>query len=398
MALTAFFMNDRFSYEETIATVGPNGETTTAPLTNALDDRPRIVWQTPPDGYFSVDVSQYLDINEGGGEVSVKLPHMAGNGGAIAALIQTTLNSSASLSLAYTVAYNSALARFSIGAGSSFSILFATGTHGASDTVRPWLGFSKTDLSGSSSYEAQERRYGTDHWALFDLGSAKGFTLGACILDGGDQVNWNDADKSSPKLYASASNLSSTDRAPWEAGASKKLDFSPRSSEEQNYLQVAFDTAGASMSYRYWVFSWRYFDSDPYHAVGLIKGLTKHASSSRQVTQLRKHGLVDTTPALGVNSYYPSQHMQYWRAPLSFDNWEASDYRNVVTEVVREGKHAGLCWSLRWSKIADGTYAAKNDVAHGLFLWCALQKYSQDDYGGAASDFLSGELVLEQVR
>ena len=396
MALTAFFMNDRFSYEDTVTTLGPNGETTTAPLTNALDDRPRIVWQTPADGYFSVDVDQYLDINEGGGEVPVKLPHMVGNGGSIAADIQTTLNGSASLSFAYTVEYNATTARFSISAGSNFSLLFASG-HDA-DSVRRWLGFSKADLSGSSGYQAQERRYGTDHWALFDLGSAKVFTLGSCILDGGDGVNWNDADDSVVMLYGNASNLSGTDRAPWQASASKKLAFSARTNDDQNHLQVAFDTAGASMSYRYWVFSWRYFDSDPYHAVGLIKALTKYASSSRQVTQLRKHGLIDTTPALGVKSYYPSQHLQYWRAPLNFDNWEADDYRDVVTEVVREGKHSGLCWSLRWSKIADGTYAAKDDVTNGLFLWCSLQKYSQDNYGGAASDFLSGELVLEQVR
>jgi hypothetical protein len=398
MALTAFFMDDRLGYEDTVASVGPNGESETGPLTNALNDRPRVVWQTPADGYYSVDVDQYLDINEGGGEVGVKLPHMAGGAGSIAAAIQTALNGNASLSLTYTVSYNPSVARFSIGASSSFSILFGTGTHASSATVRPWLGFSKADVTGSASYEAQERRYGTDHWALFDLGSAKGFTLGACILDGGERVDWNSADNSVVELYASASNLSITDRSAWQASASKKLSFSDRPTADQNHLQVAFDTAGASMSYRYWAFSWRYFDEDPYHAVGLLKGLVKYSSASRQVSQLRKHGIIDTTPALGVKSYYPSQHLQYWRAPLSFDNWEASDYRDVVTKVVREGKHAGLCWSLRWSKIADGTYAAKDDVTNGLFLWCALQKYSQDDYGGAASDFISGELVLEQVR
>lgn len=398
MALTAFFMNDRFGYKDTAATLGPNGESSAAPLENALNDRPRVTWKAPAGGYFSVDKDRYIDLKEGGGsEVSVKLPHVAGSGASIASAIQSSLNSHASTSLSYTVIYNGSIAKFEISASSTFSLLFSTGSN-AGESVRDWLGFQKTDLTSASFYRAQEARYSTDLWVLFDLGSAKGFNLAAAILDGGEQVSWSTAELCSIKLYGHASNLSNTDRAAWEASATKKLTFSARPTEEQNYLQVAFDTSGASMSLRYWAFSWRFFDSDPYHAVGLLKALVRYSSSTRQVTQLRGHGLIDTTPALGVSSYYPSQHLQYWRAPLNFDNWEADDYRDVVTEVVREGKHAGLCWSLRWSKIADGTYAAKDDITNGLFLWCSLQKYSQDNYGGAASDFLSGELVLEQVR
>ena len=29
------------------------------------------------------------------------------------------------------------------------------------------------------------------------------------------------------------------------------------------------------MTYRYWAFSYRFFDEDPYHAVGLLKALKK---------------------------------------------------------------------------------------------------------------------------
>ena len=83
---------------------------------------------------------------------------------------------------------------------------------------------------------------------------------------------------------------------------------------------------------------------------------------------------------------------------MTFDNWEASDYRDVVTEVVREGKARGLVWSLRWTGIADGTYDADEEADKGFLLWAALQRYSQDDYGGAASDYISGEITLEQVR
>ena len=132
--------------------------------------------------------------------------------------------------------------------------------------------------------------------------------------------------------------------------------------------------------------------------MGLPKGLAEYSSSTRQVSQLEGHGLVDSTRALSVASYYPSQALQVWRAPLTFDSWEASDYRDVVTEVVREGKARGLVWSLRGTGIADGTYDADEEADKGFLLWASLQRYSQDDYGGAASDYISGEITLEQVR
>jgi len=66
--------------------------------------------------------------------------------------------------------------------------------------------------------------------------------------------------------------------------------------------------------------------------------------------------------------------------------------------VVRAGRATGLAWSLRWSAVADGTYGADDEADKGFLLWAALQDYSEDDYGGAASDFISGEITLEQVR
>ncbi|MAH45578.1 hypothetical protein CMI37_07100, partial [Candidatus Pacearchaeota archaeon] len=95
MARTAFFLDDRFSAEDSKVTVGPNGDGPSAPVANALDDRPRIVWQAGPGGYYSIDGdSDYIDINEGGGEVSVGVGHMVGTGSAIAQQIQAKLNAS----------------------------------------------------------------------------------------------------------------------------------------------------------------------------------------------------------------------------------------------------------------------------------------------------------------
>ena len=152
------------------------------------------------------------------------------------------------------------------------------------------------------------------------------------------------------------------------------------------------------MSYRYWAFSWRYFDADPYHAVGLLKLLQKKASSTRQVVELSGHGLVDQTTPIGVNSYYPSQGVIRWRAPLTFDNWLASDFRSVVTPVIREGRAKALLWSLRWNEITDSTRDADEEADKGFLIWCGLQEYSLDSFAGSSSAYITADLVLEQVR
>lgn len=399
MSLTAFFMDDVFSHEDTIPTVGPWGESAAGPLANALNDRPRVVWQTDTNAYYCIDRGKYLDVTEGGGsELQIVLGFMNGRADQIALKIQDTLNNSALTALTYTVLYNPVSGRFEFKASGTFGILWLTGTHAAvSPHVRHWLGFSKVDDTGGTHYIAAEARYGTDHWAVFRLGSPKRFTLAACVLDGGEGVSFNDA-LNTVTLFGATSVLSTAERSRWVSGAAKTLTFSDRPGEDQNRIQVAFDTDGAEMGYEFWAFSWRYFDPDPFHAVGLIKGLVKYGSASRQIAQLKGHGLVDTTKPLNVKSYYPTQNLMTWRAPLIFDNWEASDYRAVVTEVIRNGRARGLLWALRWSQIADATYAADDEADKGFLIWAALQKYGQDDYGGAASDYISGELTLEQVR
>jgi len=390
MPLTAFFMDDAFGLSGTTVHLPPSGEAIGAPLSNALEDRPRVTWQT--DGYFSIDSGRYIDLKEGAGsELNILLPHIFGDGDNIAYRLELALNLSALTSLTYTVRYLSDR-RFRIEASGTFSLLWATGTNTASN-AREWLGYDNSDLTGGTSYNAQERRYSSDTWVVFDLGSAKAIDLLATVLDGGD-----DASFSTVKIYGNASILSLTDRAAWDGTASLDRSFSSRPAEEQNRIQVAMGASGATMTFRYWAFSWRHFDEDAYHAVGILKALVKYTSTSRQITQLSGHGIIDDTPEFGVNSYYPVQGLQRWRAPLNFDAWASSDYRSVVTAVVRNGRAKGIVWSLRWDQIADGTYDADDEADKGFLLWCSLRDYSEDDYTGAASDFISGELVVQQVR
>jgi len=261
-----------------------------------------------------------------------------------------------------------------------------------------WLGFSNsTDSSGASSYSGIYRRYGTDHWAFFDLGSTLSADVAATILDGGDSVSFNTS-SSLVRMFANASPLSATDVKDWVDNAAKTLTFTDRPGEDENKIQVAYDSGGASMSYRYWAFSWRYFDIDPFHAVGIVKLLQKKASSTRQVAEVSNHGLVDETAPINVKSYYPSQGLIRWRTPLSFDNWLASDFRSVVTPVVREGKATALLWALRWDEITDSTRDADDEADKGFLLWCGLQDYSLDSFAGSASAYITADLLLEQVR
>ena len=403
MPLTAFLCQDRLSHKDTSTNLPTSMVSADAsPYTNALDDRPRLVWQAPTPGFWSTPAS-YIDINEGGGDVSVALPPLAGNAHQWATVLTTFLNASA-LSLTYTVSYNDAAAKFTISVLSgTIDILWSSGTHGGAsgDNIRQWLGYelSPSDTGAAATHTAPEKRYGTELFVTFDLGSAKTVDAAACILDAGTAASINDANYSSAKFYGNATALSSVSRGDWDTNATKKLTFTDQPAESENRIQVAYDTAGAAMSYQYWAFSWRFFDEDPYHAVGIIKALKKYSSTTRQITELAGHGLKDPTSPLGVQTYYPAQSLTRWVAPLNFNAWDAADYRDTVQRVVREGAATGLVWALRWDQIVDGTYDAEDEADLGFLLWGAVTSYGQGTYSGrGSSDYISGELTIEQVR
>jgi hypothetical protein len=403
MPLTAFFCQDRLSHKDTSTNLPTSSVSAEAsPYTNALDDRPRLVWQAPDPGYWSIGAS-FIDIDEGGGEVSVALPPVAGDAYLVASTLTTWMNIPAATTRTYTVTYNPATVKFTISASGPFSILWSSGTHGGSsgDNWRQWLGWelNPADTSSAASHTAPEKRHGTELWITFDLGSAKTVDAAACILDAGTAASINDANYSSAKFYGNAAPLSTTLRSHWEASAAKKLTFTDQPAESENRLQVAYDTAGAAMSYQYWAFSWRFFDEEPFHAVGIIKALKKYSSTTRQITELAGHGLKDPTSPLGVQTYYPAQSLTRWVAPLNFNAWDAADYRDTVQRVVREGAATGLVWALRWDEIVDGTYDAEDEADLGFLLWGAVTSYGQGTYSGrGSSDYISGELTVEQVR
>jgi len=418
MGRTALFIDDCLTHKDSVSHVHPDCERVEAPLSNALNGRPRSFWLTSANYFFMIDGGTWMDLDEGSGEVSVKLGHDVGNGIAIAYKIQNSLNAASVTSLTYTVTWTGAKFEISAvngaGAATNFSMLFDSGSHGTSQP-RNLLGFLDADYSGSSSYTAAYRRYGTDFFAVFETpatttGGVSQFSdVFALTLDAGPSAAINLATplptdvSSTVKMYSHSSIPSLTDRASWESSATS-YTFSTRNPEGPyksgfvNQIQVAHASAGATVTARYYAFSWRYFDEEPYHAVGLIKALKKKASASRQVAQLQGHGLLDPSVPFGVNSYFPVQQLLRWKVNLNFDSWEASDFRDVVHDVVLEGKAKGLLWALRWDQIADGTYDPEDEAARGFLFWGAITDYSADDYSGFASDYISAELTVEQVR
>tara|TARA_A100001037_G_scaffold226124_1_gene204082 strand:+ start:3313 stop:4266 length:954 start_codon:yes stop_codon:yes gene_type:complete len=106
-------------------------------------------------GFSTFQVMQYfadrLILNEGSGEVVVDIPSGKYSGSALAASIQSALNDS-SLSLTYTVSYNSDLHRMVISAASNFSIIW-TSTDTRQKEFGKLLGFNvNTDDTGQGYY------------------------------------------------------------------------------------------------------------------------------------------------------------------------------------------------------------------------------------------------------
>ena len=310
------------------------------------------------------------------------------------------------LGYTYTVTYNAVTARFTIKANGSntFDILWKTGANGtdnADNNPRQWFGWPKTvtDTGSANSHTSPEKRYNTELFITFDLGSARTVDALACVLEAGDKASINDANLSSVQAYGSSTMLSHISRTVWKDNAAKVLTFSSQPTGDNNKIQVAHDTAGAGMSYQYWAFSWRFFDEEPIHGVGLLKAFQQFTSSTRQITQLTGHGLYDPTSPLGVNNYYPSQSLRRWVAPLNFNSWEAADYRATVQAVVDEGSATGLVWALRWDEITGGARNANDEADIGFLFFGAITSYSQGSYTGrGSSDFISGDLTIEQVR
>lgn len=148
------------------------------PATDTQVDSKTFFWRTrygigSGNGVFVVtDSNKYIDFSEGGGELTATLTLGIYSGQTLATEIKTRLDAAGALT--YTVTYSESTAKFTIAASGTFSLLWFTGTHKATD-ASDLLGYSDAaDDTGVATYTADYRRI---HWprayADINLGVAR---------------------------------------------------------------------------------------------------------------------------------------------------------------------------------------------------------------------------------
>jgi hypothetical protein len=135
------------------------------------------------NGTFVVtDSNKYVDFDEGGAELTGTLVLGTYNGLTYAAAIATAMNAAPGKALTYAGAYNETTSKFTISAGSNFTIRWNTGTHKATD-ISDTAGYSDAaNDSGAASYTSDYRRI---HWpAVYfdnDLGGLNDLNIAGLI-------------------------------------------------------------------------------------------------------------------------------------------------------------------------------------------------------------------------
>jgi len=399
MSLTAFFSNDLLSASY-IADSTPAGAAT--PVSNACDPRPRKVFQGNAGGCFEVSTGrQWIDLSETAPPVTVAVAIPVGiyTGPGLAGAIKNAINATAGLASTYHVEWVGGRFRFT--AYNSFSLLWASGVHGSAgtdDNIGNLLGFRDLDVGPGNALAGQDYRYATHTFIRWRTAKPTTANLAACHLYGDGGTSFANAN-----IYINSSNLGNR-REVWAASASTALSFSTRPDESENVIQIAWPSAGVSLTHVF--FSWEHIDESEAHQVGLVSLLRKTgsttqaegSSASRTVTQLQGHGILDDSAGLSVDNYYPARALKRWATPLSFDAWELADYRAVIHKLVRNGRQRPFVWALNWTDIYAGTRDPDDEANNGSLFWGALQDYSLDDRGGATSAYLSGTITIEQVR
>ena len=410
--LTAFFLTDELNDKITSNSNYEGFPSIDGNLvSNISAPRPKVMWSggmtnlsfAPTLFNFSVDQnSRYIALSAtaSGSITTITVPYGSYSGDTLASAITSQL--AASTYSNWSCGYDSVTGRFTLGGSSpALYIRWNTGSHGPSGdnkSLGPELGFDTTSDDGPTlSVSSDEARWGTHTWVSFDLGDVAQLPDIAAFLCDVYTGLGETIDTSNIKMYGGSNPLFGSLLASAQSSASYTLSFSDEPTEQENKVRVAFNPSGTAKA-RYWLFSWRHFDEQSRHSVKLVRAMTKTSSATRTVTTMRGHGLASERKGLGINNYYPVENIRRWVVPLAFDSWGADDYRNVVQKVVRYGKQNGLLWALRWDEILSGAVKAEDEANKGFLVYSALQDYSRDTFVGQGADYISGELLLEQVR
>lgn len=410
MAQSAWFLDDVLDgkLQQAIPT---GGFTDSGPLANASKDSPglqAIVKEGPTvaDGWFEIGSSnEWIDVDEGSGEVNVDLQHGAYPGGAfVAAIIEARLNAHASLSYTYSVAWSFGAFVISSASG-NFSILWKTGAHGAdnaNDSIANEIGFSTAaDDTGASLYTADKARWSTTVGLHFDLGAASelhGFLWYAEGGDDGPAVDFDDV-----KVYVDTA-FRGWHRDAWEDASSTAITLTARPSDATttiNQIQIGFQDPDTASSYRYGFVSWRHFDESSDHRVGLCKAFkaTLDETNGRTIGPLRAHLPIQAAPPRSMSNYYAPHGILRWRATMQFDQWESASWKNVILKIAEHGRQTGLLWVEDFETLKAATAATvQADIVQGLALWGTVHELGGGDASGQQDAYRSGQATIEQLR
>ena len=397
MARAALFVDDYFVGNR----ISSSSEQATLPARNAEDPRPGVQFAAAEgdDGWFEISIANgWIDLQEGVAvPVSVPIPPFTGKRSDAALHVQTAINASAFTTLTYTVEFlASQKCEISVSAPNVFTLLWDSGAHTGANIGLEFGFYTAADTGSTTAHQGIYERYSTSTFLLFDLGAAVAVDAFALILAGNSDTNYGSGSDSHLRVYGNATNLSNHTVSQWESYASLTLTYSGRPAESENTIQVVGQSS--PVAYRYYMVSWRHFDASNEHRIGLARAFDVLWSSTRTIREMSGHGPVDPSGAIRQGDYYPISGDLVWQLPMAFDSWPVADYRAVIHKAVRARKSSPLMVAVRWDEILSGGVSADDEADQGLLLWGSITEYSLDKRTAEASEYISGELLIEQVR
>tara|TARA_R110000824_G_scaffold7944_1_gene36241 strand:- start:4144 stop:5397 length:1254 start_codon:yes stop_codon:yes gene_type:complete len=415
---TAFFLEDEFRGNINSSSLYDSLPNTNNSTLNVSDSRPKVAWRAGKSAPLATETSfevdndnRYIDIEDSGANTeTLSIPRGSYTGPNFVIAINAQFAASTHAP-EWIADYNPVSGIFSfldasISPTNNIKLLWKTGPNGSDNTDKSLareIGFvnpggDAADTALGITQQASYGRWNTHTFIRFKLDTSESLRAWICEIDNQSLGSKDETiDDANINIFGNNSNLGQLFN--WQDSASVDLEYSPGGIFSENQIRLAYVAGGDSANYTNWLFSWRHQDSHKIHTVKLCKAfLRTWSSTGRTLSTLSRAGLNDSSASLGVDNYYPAPRLKNWVAPLSFDSWPAAEYRTVVQGVVHHGRQNGFVWALRWDDIVAGTVNAEDEADKGFLLWGALQDYSLDTYVGESADYMSGEIVVEQIR
>jgi hypothetical protein len=223
-------------------------------------------------------VNDKVNFDEGGAERTGTLTAGTYNGQTLATAVAAAFNGAPSKTLTYACSYSESTAKFTISAGSNFTIRWNTGTNKTTD-ISDLCGYLDTSNdSGASSYVADYRRIHSTETIDIDLGVAQDYNFVALqnhnIPSTATEIKVQGADDS-----AFTTNLV-TDSLTWASGNIYAFLGTLRT---KRYIRVKITAIDSGTAYIQIgpVFVGKYFEPDRTFTIGYSEGYQDESEVTR---------------------------------------------------------------------------------------------------------------------